>query len=103
MRILFLLFSFTFLFSAMNDCCLSEVEEVLTKISQNVDSDTEHPEEHDECEDCKCSTFCSYNIVSQKSLFEFSGPLSRKIVPLFYVKIAKEKTVPGNIFHPPIS
>ncbi len=87
----------------MNDCCLAEVEEELTKISKSVDADIEHSEENDECEDCNCSTFCSYNILTQVSYFELSDPPSLEVSAQFYVKLAKEKTIPQSIFHPPIS
>lgn len=72
MKILFLIFPLLFLFSATNDCCLTEVQEELAKaasVSHSHDASTEHEEREDlDCPECLCPTFCSYNLLVDKPL-----------------------------------
>ena len=102
MKILFIIFSLFFLVSAANDCCLLEFEEEL--VEMQVGSHTEHESnEPENCEDCVCSTFCSYSILLQTEKIEIFSPTSVLNI-VFYppgpFELISKSTI---IFHPPIS
>lgn len=102
MKVLLLILSLFFLFSATNDCCLTELEEELTKVTKTTHADEDHSEEPESCEDCKCSTFCSYNIITVVSLPELQLPSSSPHLVSFFIQPVEEKNIPDTIFHPPI-
>ncbi len=102
MKVVLLIFSLLFLISATNDCCLTELEEELTKITKTTHADEDHSEESESCEDCKCSTFCSYNIITVVSLPVLQLPSSLPHQISFFMEPKKEKNIPDTIFHPPI-
>ena len=103
MKIVLLLFSFFFLFSATNDCCISEFEEELNKITETSHSEDEHSEEEGSCEDCTCSTFCSYNIITVVTHASVIVPSSYTIQHIYSIQFAKVKNLPNPVFHPPIA
>lgn len=102
MKALLLILSLFFLVSATNDCCLTELEEELTKVTKTTHADEDHSEEPESCEDCKCSTFCSYNIITVVSLPVLQLPSSLPHHISFFMELKKEKNIPDSIFHPPI-
>lgn len=102
MKLFLLIFSFLFLVSAVNDCCLVELEEELTKTTKITHFDDEHSEDSDNCEDCKCSAFCSYSIITTVSYVTISTPSSSHQRLVFFIQPTKEKSIPNSIFHPPI-
>lgn len=102
MKVALLIFSLFFLVSAANDCCLTELEEELTKVSKTTHADDDHSEETEACEDCQCSTFCSYNIITEVSHSILLLPSSFVQKVSFFSEPVKEKNIPESIFHPPI-
>lgn len=104
MKVVLLIFSLFFLVSAANDCCLTELEEELTKVSKttHADDDDDHSEDSEACEECQCSTFCSYNIITEVSHSNLLLPFSSIQEVRFFSEPVKEKNIPESIFHPPI-
>jgi hypothetical protein len=104
MKVVLLIFSLFFLVSAANDCCLTELEEELTKVSKttHADDDDDHSEDSEACEECQCSTFCSYNIITVVSHSNLLLPFSSIQEVCFFSEPVKEKNIPESIFHPPI-
>ncbi len=105
MKVVLLIFSLFFLVSAANDCCLTELEEELTKVSKTThadDDDDDHSEDSEACEECQCSTFCSYNIITEVSHSNLLLPFSSIQEVCFFSEPVKEKNIPESIFHPPI-
>jgi hypothetical protein len=106
MKILFLIFPLLFLFSATNDCCLTEVQEELVKtasVSHSHDTSTEHEEREDiNCPECFCSTFCSYNLLVDKPSIYLNFSQTVKYLKFPPALADKEASYPLLIFHPPI-
>lgn len=106
MKILFLIFPLLFLFSATNDCCLTEVQEELVKtasVSHSHDASTEPEEREDSnCSECLCSTFCSYNLLVEKSRIYLNLSHTVRYIKFPPAPADKEASYPLIIFHPPI-
>lgn len=104
MKLIFLLTSFLTLFSAANDCCLSELEKELIEISQNheICSEHENEKESESCESCHCSRFCSFTMLTRLENIEVPEPKFKLIWSYPRIIIASEKFYPFQIFHPPI-
>lgn len=103
MKLLFLLLSLVFSISAMNDCCLSEFEEELTNITYSDHSDGEHENEETECEECTCSTFCSYSLVTEQNQISIPSPKYVESGFQIFFPLGNEISHPFLIFHPPIA
>lgn len=103
MKVVFLIFSFLFLFSALNDCCLSEIEEELTKITKTTHSEGEHSDESEACEECQCSTFCSYTFFTESLASAILEPVTYSQSLMYFLNVTKEQSISESIFHPPIA
>ena len=103
MRLVLFLLTFFFIFSAVNDCCLSEVQEELSKISKTSNSEKDHSEDSEACEDCQCSSFCAYNLVVHNPGSSIIGQLSFSLPLVYFLKVAEITNIPDPIFHPPIA
>ena len=102
MKIFFILFSLFFLVSAANDCCLTEFDEELIEIQTG--SHTEHQSsETDSCQDCLCSTFCSYNILLQTERIDIFSPTNIRNIVFLPPNLIQLNSRSSRIFHPPIA
>lgn len=103
MKTLLLILACMFLFSATNDCCLTDIHEELVEMTSSAHSDAEHQNESEGCEECQCAAFCSYNLVSKIDLFYVPGPS----VAFYSIEVnlnsGKRINRPYLIFHPPIA
>jgi hypothetical protein len=103
MKVFLLLFSFMFLVTAANDCCIDELEEGLIKISKSMEPENSDSEGFENSDDCSCSTFCSYTILTIVSQFNISVPSSTFQRISFLATSSKENRISFSIFHPPIA
>lgn len=103
MRVFLVILSIMFLVSAMNDCCLADIEQEVASSLDISHSEESHSSETEACEQCQCSNFCSYNIVIVTLDFEFSKPNSYLQTQNFISKHEKEIQISQSIFHPPIA
>lgn len=92
-----------FLVTAANDCCIDEIEEGLIKISKSLDLEDDDPKGFENADDCSCSTFCSYSILTLVSQFNISVPSSIFQRINFLSPSSKENRISSLIFHPPIA
>lgn len=103
MKVLFLILSMFFLYTATQDCCLTEIKEEIEKIELASHNDVDHQNEADNCEECQCSTFCSYNLLNTDLKINVPQPQISQIVNITSLPQDKEVSQPFVIFHPPIA
>ena len=103
MKVLLILLSFVFFFSATNDCCLTDIQEELTELTSSAHSDAEHGSETESCEGCQCAAFCSYNLMSEINYIDVPVPNYSFYKIDIHPVTGKQITRPFLIFHPPIA
>lgn len=103
MKVLLMLLSFVFFFSATNDCCLTDIQEELSEMTSSAHSDAEHSSESESCEECQCASFCSYTLLSEIHFFDVPAPTYSFYKIDINPNSGKQITRPYLIFHPPIA
>ena len=103
MKVFFLILSMFFLYTATQDCCLTELTEEIEKIELASHNDEDHQNEADNCEECQCSTFCSYNLLITGLKISVPQPQIIQIANISTLSSDKEVSQPFIIFHPPIA
>lgn len=103
MRFFLTFFSLFFLFTAMSDCCVPELEEEFTEMTKTSTSENKDCSDSDSSEECHCDTFCSYNLVTEYFSPNLLKPLSQELTLNFILRVNKEKNISKLIFQPPIA
>lgn len=103
MKVFLVLFSLFFLSTAVNDCCLINLEKELTNLSQVEHVKYDHQSNMSHCDECECASFCTYDLLLQFPYSHPPIPLAKRASLIIYTPKILISTWLPSIFHPPIA